>query len=150
CAAKQLDELWNVSGWAVKRRSEPSPLSWREDESRSVSEQPVGSFATALDQELRQRLVGSGSRAAEQLVVAGGDAEVHALVLRLSHSTQCTPHVRTDQAHSLPHALPHSDRTTRGPPANRDPSGRMNLVSKTGMGGVVHRGFESLPLRFIA
>ena len=74
-AAKPLDQLRDLSRWTVKRGREPSPLSRREHESSSVGEQPLGSLATARHQELRQRLVRSGSRAAEQFVVAGSDAE---------------------------------------------------------------------------
>jgi hypothetical protein len=47
----------------------------------------------------------------------------------------------------LPHLLPHTAGRSVEIPANWDLLGATVAVSKTGMGGFVHRGFESLPLR---
>lgn len=52
-------------------------------------------------------------------------------------------------AHRLPHQLPHTRIAYRQIPANGDVRASGVAVSKTGMGGFVHRGFESLPLRLL-
>ena len=82
-AVEPLDCGWDLAGGAVECRRERPLLRGGQHELGAVREDPLRSLATALHQELRQRFVAGRCGAAEQLVVAGRDAEVNGLGLSL-------------------------------------------------------------------
>lgn len=56
----------------------------RENEAGLVRKQSLGPLPPALHQKLRQRFIRGRCGGAEQLVVAGRDAQMHALIFRLT------------------------------------------------------------------